>query len=905
MNIRILILLVFNMVAVNTLIKGQSVIGTDTAITTLKDGNWSDASIWSKLAVPGIHDSIVLSHNVAVDINAFCKTINLNGKSLTVNTGFKLTIDGVKPVINSQAKIIDTTQLKLISSKAELEGGIYRYQTLTTPPVFTAGNVILGIEQDGYLRKVTNVQNTPGEVLLTTEQGDMEDVFKQAKFGFGLSASGFQDVAGKPSGNKTANTQQVAGDEYSFSIAPRVLYANGPFSINLETANLSLQPNIKFDYDYGLSGLNSFSMTCDQAKLVGDVKIKIIAAGATSGSRTDTLKRAGLTRLVWVYGIPVQMKMDFFLISTLSFSMDAEVERSFTYHTDNSFTMGVEYLKDNGWNSTFNIGSTNSTVDLGTTSGKAKMTVGLALKPLFKVRFYSIVAPYIFLDIKQQITGRVQSPSLNWDLNYQGWAEPGIGLEVKMFGKRPATDFGPKAWSTDTFNYRLPHKILKVSGDFQTSTDTTAYLTKPIKVKVLDELNFSQANVPVYFKLKQYGKLSVDSILSDASGIAETQWKIDTSKLQTLEVSVKNGIGENINSSPLTFNASYGADTLKVIKIFNMANTPAFSTNFFKTIGVGKGDYIYAGSANNGFYKCIDTNWTKSTLLTNNNIADLKTDQFGGLWIAQYGNTGAQATTGGVGYLPDSTSTGYMYFGATVGSPTRNVRGIFIDTTRTNANQLPRIWTACMADLTAGVSKTGAIGLGLNAANPFFNKITLGIDVALQAGSIQTIGGDNTEVWAFASVNFGKSQILRYSAANNSLLGVFDYENTTVPGLTSNFSAKAIHFDTEGRRWVGLLTGGVLLHQNNTWQNLSLSNIFPAGMAVNQNAITQGQFGKIYFGTTTGLVIYNGGLITDEASYKRLTTANGLPSNNILDVIERQDGLLIVATDSGIAFMKK
>lgn len=137
------------------------------------------------------------------------------------------------------------------------------------------------------------------------------------------------------------------------------------------------------------------------------------------------------------------------------------------------------------------------------------------------------------------------------------------------------------------------------------------------------------------------------------------------------------------------------------------------------------------------------------------------------------------------------------------------------------------------------------------------------------------------------------------------LRGVFDYENTTLSGLTSTFSAKSIHFDTEGRQWLGLLTGGVLLRQNSNWQNLNLPNIFPAGMAVSQNAISQGQFGKIYFGTSTGLVIYNGGLVTDETSYKRLTTANGLPSNNILDVIERQDGLLIVATDAGIAFLKK
>jgi hypothetical protein len=210
-----------------------------------------------------------------------------------------------------------------------------------------------------------------------------------------------------------------------------------------------------------------------------------------------------------------------------------------------------------------------------------------------------------------------------------------------------------------------------------------------------------------------------------------------------------------------------------------------------------------------------------------------------------------------------------------------------------------------MAHITAGVSTTGAVGLGINAANPFFNRITNGVDISLQNGSIQTIAGNSQEIWAFASVNFGQSQILRYDASNGNFLGVIDATNTTVPGLTSNFSARALYFDERGRRWIGLLSGGLIVKDGDSLVNINFPQIFPSGTAVSANAIAKGEFGSILIGTSQGLVIYSGGDATAPESYKRLTTAYGLPSNNVLDVIRRGDGLIIVATDAGIAFLKK
>lgn len=647
-------------------------------------------------------------------------------------------------------------------------------------------------------------------------------------------------------------------------------------------------------------------MECNNARVQGNLAVQFMASGATSGSRTDTLKRFGMTRIVLVYGVPVHMKVDFFLISTLSFTAEAQVSRTINVNLDETFHILTEYDREAGWNSHFEKVSTASNIDIGVLSGKAKVEFGIDVKPLIKVRFYSLVAPYIFLDSRVKLTGRATSPAMYWDFHGKTWVEPGVGLEVKIFGKRPAKDFGPLSWATDTLNYRTPFKIQKLNGDLQVSDDTLGFLPKPIKVKVLDELDYPQSNVVVKFKILNGTVTISDTMaLTNEAGEAEIQWRIGSQLEQGLQASAYRGDSSEINGSPIEFTAIFGEkEELKVVRVFNQANTAAFSTNYFRTVGVGKGGYIYAGTINNGLYKYIDSNWYNSGYLPNNNISDIQTDQFGGVWIAQYGYNGAQATTGGINYIPDSSGTGFMYYGAILGNPTRNARGVFIDTTRVSGGTRPRVWTANMAHITAGVSTTGAIGLGLNESSPFFNKITNGVDISLQNGSIQCIGGNSLEVWAFASVNYGKSQILRYSSASGSFLGAYDYTNTSVAGMTSNFSARAIHFDMNGNRWIGLFSGGILVKEGDNWLNVNMPEILPTATSISTNGISSGKLGKVFFATSQGLVIYYGGDKLDPTSYKRITMVNGLPSNNVLDVVERaSDGLLIVTTDSGIAFI--
>jgi Zn-dependent metalloprotease len=354
--------------------------------------------------------------------------------------------------------------------------------------------------------------------------------------------------------------------------------------------------------------------------------------------------------------------------------------------------------------------------------------------------------------------------------------------------------------------------------------------------------------------------------------------------------------------------------------IFTMSNSPEFLTNLFTSIGVGMGGYVWAGTARQGLYRYDGYNWKRATQLTNNFIAEIKSDTSGGIWIAQYGANGAQATGGGINYYRDSTFGSYIIYtnvvGNNAGIPNKNVRSIYVDNYLNAAQPTRRIWSAHIPDLVNSVSRTGAVGRGLSAiSNPYFTSITAGVRTTNNLGTCERVAGNKDEVWVFASANTveGYSQILRYDAKTDLFKGYYDITNTS-PALSANFSAKAMYFDSVGKRWwIGLHTGGLYLYDVNfvplpsPWRAINFPGIFPAGTIVNHNAITGDAKGNIYIGTSNGLVAYfnqNGASVDNPSSYNVFTTTDGLPSNNVNGIGVDPDsttGRIFVATSSGIA----
>jgi arylsulfatase B len=74
--------------------------------TNVKNGIWSDKTVWSTNTIPTQNDNIILAFNVIVDIHANCKSLVTNGHSTYINAGVNLCISETGGCINKSPNII-------------------------------------------------------------------------------------------------------------------------------------------------------------------------------------------------------------------------------------------------------------------------------------------------------------------------------------------------------------------------------------------------------------------------------------------------------------------------------------------------------------------------------------------------------------------------------------------------------------------------------------------------------------------------------------------------------------------------------------------------------------------------------------------------------------------------------
>jgi len=349
-------------------------------------------------------------------------------------------------------------------------------------------------------------------------------------------------------------------------------------------------------------------------------------------------------------------------------------------------------------------------------------------------------------------------------------------------------------------------------------------------------------------------------------------------------------------------------------QLFTQCNTAEFTTNNFTCVGVGKNGVVWAGSSQSGLYNYHSGTWHKYGSYVNNLYQDIKADKDGGIWVAQSGYNGAQAQTGGMLYFPDSLFPATPnYYGAIAGLPSRYPKSIFIDTSRYNVGVggtiNPLVWTANLANITAGVSSNGGLGRGFDPVAPNFIAIRRGLlpaDSTGGTGSCYVVGGNESEIWTATLSNFGMSQILRYNAITNAFIDTYDTTNVLAGfGLGGNFIARGIYFDRLGRKWVPVSSAGIMIQNTSgAWKKINFPKIFPSTPFFYYNAITGDADGNVYIGTSSGLIVFSGeGSPDNENSYTLYTTANGLPSNLIKHIaVDTLRQKIILATDAGILF---
>ncbi len=436
--------------------------------------------------------------------------------------------------------------MNLNLTPTQIDNGVYQFTFSGATPNIVTGDVIVGEEGEGYIRRVISSTVSGNTITLETTQGSMSDVFKDGSFDFNMSLNGMQ---------------ARNGDGFTYAIDNLNLYQDGPLSIVLDSGNIDLNPNWYFKFEYSKSKVNYFEMTARNGTLNGNFTATVSASQAVSlGEKTFSVLgkpyRKVFTKYVigLILGVPVPVPIKVIIeidvVAKYAAAVSAAINRSANFTSTNTFDLGAKFT--NGQWEGINNFSPKNNFTLSDRTGNANLTIDLSLVPKIDVKLYGVTGPYSSVALKEEVSGSVASPSLDWDIKADVWLESTMGVNASILSFDLFDYF--KTWETTKLSYQTPYKIIKISGDNQKGIPGEK-LIAPIKVKVEDSLGLTESKVPVYFTvLNDQGSVETKKVLTDANGYAQTYWTLGTSTdPQDLDVSVKKANGTPITNSPAVF----------------------------------------------------------------------------------------------------------------------------------------------------------------------------------------------------------------------------------------------------------------------------------------------------------------------------------------------------------------
>jgi hypothetical protein len=528
------------------------------AYTFNGNGNWSDTANWLNRSVPPTF--LPKSHQVIIDPagNGEC-ILNVlfiaDSAQIVVKANKQLIIQGgVRGHVNQlkdDVHIIDTTRLQLVSDSAMLSQGVYEFTSADTIPPILPNDFIVGSTGNGFICKVTNAnyfrtsarQGSIFRVILNTIKGKLTDIINNTVFSIDI-----------PIDNSLQNGVNLAPPPFQ----------DGALTVTLSNATVTLNPKLRAEFNIYDGSLNYFSIGCNDATITGSFRLHFTATQPVSFDEKKIVKSfrtpfSFTLRIPTPEGVlklPIKGAVYLNLVFKYSGSTDDAINRDMNFTATNTFNLGMKY-QDAQWTSVQN-NSYSSNMVVNEITGIANSDIITSVGSEINVLFENVLGPSISNDLVAQISSRVAASSSDWDLTVDGWLRSANGVNATVLGVNVANLAIQERNIGKIRLYQTPETVQKISGDNQQGL-SNAYLPLAVKVRVLDERNNPQAEVPVQFIIiAGGGSVQQLTVFTDANGYAQTNWKLGAGYgvVQKLHAVVKRANGTFIQGAPIEFSAT-------------------------------------------------------------------------------------------------------------------------------------------------------------------------------------------------------------------------------------------------------------------------------------------------------------------------------------------------------------
>jgi len=323
--------------------------------------------------------------------------------------------------VSDELAVVDSATLDLLSDAAERASGTYRFRVLQQPaPSFEQGDVIVGAQDLGFLRRVVSASTSGDVITLETDPAALSDVIVEGALETSIDlvfADGAPSLVGPLDPGEVRWGAPVftplaegvalsrAGINLSgLDVCKMLQQAGGPTcpsgikKFEIKTGVLDFSP--QFDLSARFSGLSltSFRGVADGA-VKADFSLVLQAETSVSPIKPQ-IDIAEITRPFYaqIGPVPVVGYVELSLKGGLEAKATAKgsVEAGFT--NTHNVQVGASWNESAGWAPVFQSQRTFDAqlpaLEDGTLSGQIDVETKLFLKPELRIIFYGVLGPF-------------------------------------------------------------------------------------------------------------------------------------------------------------------------------------------------------------------------------------------------------------------------------------------------------------------------------------------------------------------------------------------------------------------------------------------------------------------------------------------------------------------------------
>ncbi len=461
-------------------------------------------------------------------------------------------------VVWPNVHIIDSTQWMLTNAYGQPGNGDYSYGFTTHTPYIDVhvGDIIVGVTNGGYIRKVLATSLANDRLNLFTQPATMADIFKSGTFTLQI-----------PIIDSANPSSQSIFRSYS-----NVNLSNVPgFDLDLVYSQFNIQPTIDLTFTFDSAvGLTNFQMSTSNVNSKDSLSIFAFNTETRGWSNGVNLANFAVKSTQWIQAwgnisVPIVMKFNMSLNAGASGSLaqNSDSLQVKAYWGSNcTYTAGLQYTGGQ-WHP-LHSGVAYNTLEFDTNPHRAISNIFVNATDQITSSFYTVAGPQITIGFNGTIGQAIRNP-FNYNQGTTIWSSitdaqigiPNFGRNMPQFNQ---------SWTFDSVFFETPYTFVYVSGDSQTG-NIIQTLPNPLVVKIFDSNGNPAPNTLVTFSIVGTtaqgmgfldGTNTILFVLTDHNGLAQATWTLGPHQgTQQVTATVVNGapIPEPISGAPHTFTA--------------------------------------------------------------------------------------------------------------------------------------------------------------------------------------------------------------------------------------------------------------------------------------------------------------------------------------------------------------